>query len=122
VLASERAKAKDTVRAILTWSHPELHPMLITNALGAAMPAPEGDVTLGIAQARLPVKSGTYVEVKVEKDEAESAARLGAEALLTVVFDELGKNEKIVRLPVKFERGGNNVIRFTISEREVTRD
>jgi Ca-activated chloride channel family protein len=122
VLASERAKSKGSVRVMLTWSHPELHPMLITNALGAAMPAPEGDVTLGIAQARLPVKSGTFVEVKVEADELESAARLGAEAVLTVVFDELGKDEKIVRLPVKFERAGPNVIRFTIGEREVTRD
>jgi tetratricopeptide (TPR) repeat protein len=122
VLASERAKTKDTVRATLTWSHPELHPMLITNALGAAMPAPEGDVTLGISQARLPVRSGTFVEVKVEKDELESAARLGAEALLTVVFDELGKNEKVVRIPVKFERGGAETIRFTIGAGEVTRD
>ena len=30
----------------LVWSHPEFHPVLWSNALGAPMPAPEGDVTL----------------------------------------------------------------------------
>jgi hypothetical protein len=38
----------------LTWSHPELHPSLWTNALGTAMPAPDGDITLGVAQAIVP--------------------------------------------------------------------
>ncbi len=122
VLSAERAKAKGTVRATLTWAHPELHPLLVTNALGSPMPAPEGDATLGIAQARMPVRAGTFVEVRVEKDELAATARLGAEAMLTVVFDELGKNEKIVRLPVRFEPGGPPTLRFSIADGEVTRD
>ena len=41
---ADRREAK--VRVVLTWSHPEFHPTLWTNALGSLMPAPEGDVTL----------------------------------------------------------------------------
>ena len=37
------------------------------------------------------------MEVRIEPDELEHAARLGAEATLTVVFDEGGEGEKIVK-------------------------
>ena len=46
-------------------------------------------------------------------------ARLGATAELTVVFDELGKGEKIVRKRVKFEATGTPTKRFTIANKEV---
>jgi hypothetical protein len=121
VLASERASGSKGARVTLTWSHPELHPVLYSNALGSPMPAAEGDITLGIAQVRLPLKDGAFVEVKVERDEVEAAARLGAEAILTVVFDELGSGEKVVRVPVRFERGGPASIRFSVGNGEVTR-
>ncbi|MBK7579408.1 MAG: AgmX/PglI C-terminal domain-containing protein [Myxococcales bacterium] len=121
VLTSERAKSGSGARATLTWAHPELHPVLYTNALGSPMPAAEGDVTLGVAQARLPSKGDRWVEIRIEKDEVEAAARLGAEVVLTVVFDELGKGEKIVRLPVRFESGGPNTLRFNLGAGEVTR-
>lgn len=120
VLASDRAKAGGA-RVTLTWAHPGLHPVLYTNALGAPMPAAEGDVTLGIAQARLPSKGERWVEIRIEKSDLEAAARLGAELTLTVVFDELGKGEKIVKVPVKFERGGSATLRFAIGSGEVTR-
>lgn len=121
ILASDRAKTGSGARVTLTWAHPELHPVLYTNALGAAMPAAEGDVTLGIAQARMSGKGERWVEIRIEKGDVEAAARLGAELTLTVVFDELGKSEKIVKLPVRFERGGPPVLRFVLGAGEVTR-
>lgn len=121
VLAAERAKPGSGARVTLSWSHPELHPVLYTNALGAPMPAAEGDVTLGIAQARMPSKGERWVEIRIEKGDVEAAARLGAELTLTVVFDELGKSEKIVKLPVRFERGGPPILRFNLGTGEVTR-
>ena len=106
-------------RATLIWSHPEMHPSLWTNALGAAMPAPEGDVTLGIAAATVPDRDGAFVEVRIEPDELDHAARLGAEATLTVVFDEGGANEKIVRAKVVFDRNGPAIRRFALGSRDV---
>lgn len=121
VLASDRSKPGTSVRVTLTWAHPELHPVLYTNALGSPMPAPEGDVTLGIAQARLPQKGERWIEVRVEKSEVEALARLGAEMLVTVVFDEIGKEEKVVRVPLRFEKGGPSTLRLSIGSGEVTR-
>lgn len=128
-LAARLARVRSTERAVseglrgtrvtLVWAHPEMHPTLWTNALGAAMPAPEGDVTLGIAAATVPEREGAFVEVRLEADEVEHAARLGAKAALTVVFDEGGAGEKIVRLPVSFARGGPPTRRFALASRDV---
>jgi Ca-activated chloride channel family protein len=107
------------IRVSLTWSHPELHPSLWSNALGTAMPAPDGDITLGVAQAIVPERSDAFVEVRLEPRDVAHAARLGATAELTVVFDELGKAEKIVRKRVRFAGGGPPVQRFTLGSREV---
>jgi hypothetical protein len=49
----------------------------------------------------------------------EHAARLGAEAVLTVVFDEAGKEEKVVRRSVSFARGGPARLRFELGGKEV---
>jgi len=107
------------IRVSLTWSHPELHPSLWTNALGTAMPAPDGDITLGVAQALMPERPDSFVEVRLEPGDVAHAARLGAIAELTVVFDELGKTEKIVRKRIKFERGAPPAKRFTLAGKEV---
>jgi Ca-activated chloride channel family protein len=106
-------------RVSLTWSHPELHPSLWTNALGTAMPAPDGDITLGISQAIVPERGDSFVEVRLEAADVAHAARLGATAELTVVFDELGKGETIVRKKVRFERGGPATQRFSLVGKEV---
>jgi hypothetical protein len=123
VLAASRAQAEraQSVRVSLSWSHPELHPTLWSNGLGTPMPAPEGDVTLGILQAMLPERDSSFVEVRLEPREVLHAARLGAVATLTLVFDELGKTEKIIKLAVRFERGGPAVQRFSFTGREVHR-
>jgi Ca-activated chloride channel family protein len=108
------------VRVSLTWSHPELHPSLWTNALGTPMPAPDGDVTLGVAQAIVPERPDSYVEVRLEPSDLAHAARLGATAELTVVFDELGKAEKILRKRVKFAKTDTLTKRFALANKEVS--
>jgi Ca-activated chloride channel family protein len=102
-------------RVTLTWAHPELHPSLWTNALGALMPAPDADVTLGIAAATVPVRDSALLEVRLEADEVEHAARLGAEAVLTAVFDEGGQGERIVKTRVVFPAKGPAARRFSLA-------
>jgi len=87
---------------------------LWSNALGTPMPAPDGDITLGVAQAIVPERGDSFVEVRLEPGDVARAARLGATAELTVVFDELGKSEKIVRKRIKFERGEPPTKRFSL--------
>lgn len=106
------------IRVSLTWSHPELHPSLWSNALGTTLPAPDGDATLGIAQARIPERADAFVEVRIEPSDLAHVVRLGATAELTVVFDELGKSEKIVRKQLRFEPG-RSTQRFALASREV---
>jgi Ca-activated chloride channel family protein len=122
LLADDRAGAgAGLVRVSLVWSHPEFHPTLWSNALGSFMPAPEGDVALGVAQVRLPKRPGAKLEVRLEPDDVERAARLGATGTLTVVIDELGKGERVIKLPVKFSRGGPPVLSFSLENGGVTR-
>jgi len=121
---SARLMAKDdrspaSARVVLIWAHPELHPTLWSNAAGGMMPAPEGDATLGVAQVILPLKPDAAVEVRVEPSEVEHAARLGAEAMLTVIFDEGGAEEKVVVIPVRFAKGGSAVLHYNVAGKEV---
>jgi Ca-activated chloride channel family protein len=121
VRSTERVAAEELrgARATLVWAHPELHPTLWTNALGAPMPAPEGDITLGLAAATVPEREGSFVEVRLTPDEVEHAARLGAEAILTVVFAEGAAGERITTTRVTFARGGPSTRRFSLAARAV---
>ena len=119
VTSPERSRLHAGTRVTLTWAHPELHPSLWSDALGAPMPAPDGDVTLGIAEARVPTRDGVVVEVRLDGDELDHAARLGATATLTVVFAEGEEGEKAVKLPVTFTRNGPVVQRFALVGRDV---
>ena len=116
VMATETRRNAHGARVSLTWSHPELHPTLWSNALGAPMPAPEGDVTLGIAAVVLPARDGVLVEVRLSPDEVEHAARLGAQAVLTAAFAEEGEAGKVVKLPVGFAAGSSGVKRFSVEK------
>ncbi|NUP05689.1 MAG: hypothetical protein HOW73_06470 [Polyangiaceae bacterium] len=98
-------KREGQIRVLLSWAHPELHPALWTNALGTMMPAAEGDVTLGLSQALVADRSGNLVEVRVEPSELEHASRLGAKAILTVVFSEGKDSEVIERREIGFDKG-----------------
>jgi Ca-activated chloride channel family protein len=92
------------IRLILTWSHPELHPELWSNAPGTLMPAADGNPLLGVAETQLSASAGPLVELHLEHDDAERAARLGAEAALTAIIDEGNDGERIIRVPVSFAR------------------
>jgi tetratricopeptide (TPR) repeat protein len=118
-LLAKEDRAKGTARVVLLWSHPALHPTLWSNALGTLMPAPEGDATLGIAQVMVPEREGAVIELRVEPSDLEHAARLGAEAVLTIVSGEGGPNEKIVRKAVSFTRDGRARLRFDLGGKEV---
>ena len=119
VLSTEARRNAHGARVSLTWAHPELHPTLWSNALGAPMPAPEGDVTLGIAAVVLPARDGVIVEVRLSPDEVEHAARLGARAILTAAFSEEGGPGQIIKLPVSFASGDSAVKRFSVEEGNV---
>ena len=119
VLSTEARRNAHGARVSLTWSHPELHPTLWSNALGAPMPAPEGDVTLGIAAVVLPARDGVIVEVRLSPDEVEHAARLGAKAILTASFSEDGEPGQVVKLPVGFAAGDSAVKRFSVEKGSV---
>jgi Ca-activated chloride channel family protein len=94
-----------SVRFILTWSHPELHPELWSNGLGAPMPAADGDAGLGLAQALVPTtQADGFVEVRLAPEDADRAARLGASAVLTAITSEGEDGERIEKLPVAFAK------------------
>lgn len=117
----ERPSSKGSVRVTLTWTHPDFHPTLWTNALGSAMPAPDGDVALGVSEAVFPVGADSFVEVRLDELSLARAARFGAAATLTAVFDELTPEEHIVRLEVRFEKDGPATLQYRIRGKELHR-
>lgn len=122
ILSGARAAGSKTqgTRATLVWSHPDLHPTLWSNALGAAMPAPEQDMTTGVAHAVVPRRDDAFVEVRIDPEDAERAARLGATATLTVILNEGQADERIRRITVKFGPGPLATQRFTLRGGEVS--
>jgi Ca-activated chloride channel family protein len=107
-------------RVSLAWAHPDFHAVLWTDALGAMMPASEGDPMLGIAQARVPTARPARIEVRLEPDDAQRAARFRIEATLTVVLDEGTDKERILLLPVRVEKPDQVTLRFAIHNGSVT--
>lgn len=101
-------------RVSLVWSHPDFHAVLWTDALGAMMPASEGDPMLGVAQARVPTNRNATIELRFEKEEANLVSRFRLEAVLTVVFDEGTDKERIQRLPIKLDDASRTSIRFSV--------
>lgn len=114
-----QAPREGRVRVSLVWSHPEFHPALWSNALGSPMPAPEGDVTLGIAQVMLPDRPGGIVEVRLDPEDLDRARRLGAKAILTVVFGENRDGEVIVRREISFGAKDGSTKRFHVESGRV---
>ncbi|HKP63119.1 MAG TPA: VIT domain-containing protein [Polyangiales bacterium] len=102
----------ESVRLILTWAHPELRPELWSNALGSPLPAAHGDPLLGLSETWLPASAANaYVEVRLQREDAARAARLGVDATLTAIVAEGSAAEKIVRLPISFRpRAGGAVV------------
>jgi tetratricopeptide (TPR) repeat protein len=116
-LGSTGSANAGNVRFVLSWSHPDLRPALWTNALGAPMPAADNLPLYGVAQAYLPAAPAPVVELRLDQEDAERAARLGVEAVLTAVVNEGAADERLARLAIGF-RGSDGkpraklVVRF----------
>ena len=65
----------------------------------------------------LPKRDGAFVEIHIEKEDLEHAARLGASAVLTAIFEEGTDAEKIVKIPLSFANTPTR--RFSVSGGEV---
>ena len=75
---------EQSVRVIITWSHPELHPTLWTNTLGAPMPSPDNFLPFGVAEAKFN-GSPARAELRLDPEDAARAARLQVKAIVTVI-------------------------------------
>lgn len=106
-----------SVRVIVTWAHPELHPSLWTTSLGAPMPSPDNFPTHGVAEAKLTAAPVT-VELRLEPEDAARAARLGLFADVTVVIGSGTSAEKILRSKVTFGTTSRPVPRSSITFRD----
>jgi len=121
-LASADQAGGGNVRVFLTWTHPEVHPVLWSNALGSPAPAPHGDALLGLAVvSAAATRPGTFVEVHLEDEDADRAARLGADATLTAIYDEGADDERILRVPVHLSPA-KAVRRFRLDRAGLTED
>jgi Ca-activated chloride channel family protein len=90
-------------RVLLTWSHPDLHPTLWSNSLGAMMPAPDFDPLLGVAQVFVPVEGDrSAIEIRLEPEDAARAARLRLEATLTIIAREGQPDMHVERRVLRF--------------------
>jgi Ca-activated chloride channel family protein len=90
------------VRFLVTWAHPELHPVLWSSTLGAPMPVPDGFPLYGVAETVVPREPAPSIELRLDPEDAERAARLGARAVVTALVDEGTPGERVVRLDVGF--------------------
>lgn len=102
LVASDKTDAAaSSVRILVTWSHPELHPSVWTNTLGAPMPSPDNFPSYGVAEAKTSAAPAT-VELRLEPDDAARAARLGLKAEVTVITGLGTPAEKLAKLEVTF--------------------
>jgi Ca-activated chloride channel family protein len=100
-VAGADAAPAGSVRFVVTWAHPELHPVLWTGALGAPMPAQDNFPLYGLAEAMLPAGS-PEIELRLDPEDAARAARLGARAVVTALVGEGTPAERIVHVDVGF--------------------
>ncbi len=110
------------IRLSLAWAHPDFHPVLWTDALGAMMPAADGDALLGIAQSYVPGSRKVAIEIRFEPEAARVAARFGLEATLTAVIAEGTNDERVVRVPLKLELNGPTTLRYSLADGQLTKE
>jgi Ca-activated chloride channel family protein len=101
-VAGADAAPPGSVRFLVTWAHPELHPVLWSSVLGAPMPVPDGFPLYGVAEAMVPREPAPSIELRLDPEDAERAARLGARAVVTALVDEGTPGERVVRVDVGF--------------------
>jgi tetratricopeptide (TPR) repeat protein len=101
-VAGADAAPPGSARFLVTWAHPELHPVLWSAALGAPMPVPDGFPLFGVAETVVPREPAPSIELRLDPEDAARAARLGARAVVTALVDEGTAAERIVRIDVGF--------------------
>jgi tetratricopeptide (TPR) repeat protein len=102
-----------SVRFIVTWSHPELHPVMWTTALGAPMPAPDNFPFYGLAECAVPASS-PGIELRLDQEDAAHAARLGATVVVTALASEGTPAERIAHVEVGFK--GSAAVRVRLGD------
>jgi Ca-activated chloride channel family protein len=110
------------IRVALTWSHPDIHPVLWSSMANdnTLSPATDGDENLGIGQTRLGTGGG-IVEVRLEKEEARIAKRYGISLLLSVISGEGTDKEKLQMIPLAVNGEGDWTARYRVDESGVER-
>jgi Ca-activated chloride channel family protein len=103
-----------SVRVLVTWAHPELHPSLWTTTLGAPMPSPDNFPAFGVAEAKA-LGAPATVELRLDVEDAARAARLGLAATVTVIVGAGTPAEKIVRQEVGFGTAAAPVTRLSVT-------
>lgn len=96
--------ANSDVRIIVTWSHPELHPLLWTSQGGTMLLAPDNHGLLGVAQGYTSLVA-PFFSLRLDPQDAARAARLGLHATVTAIVNEGQSDEKIASLDVTFGGG-----------------
>jgi hypothetical protein len=97
-----------------------VHATLWWGAGSALLPAPEGDPLLGLAALTFPAsRRDVAIEVRLEPDDADVAARLDAAAELTVVYDEGTDDEHVLRVPIHL-RPAQTSRRFRVAPEGLT--
>ena len=101
-VAGADAAPSGHVRFLAIWSHPELHPVLWTATAGGAMPAADSFPLFGVTEAVVPASPTPSIELRLDPEDAERAARLGARAVVTALVEEGTPAEHVARLDIGF--------------------
>ncbi|MFZ5893606.1 MAG: VIT domain-containing protein [Myxococcota bacterium] len=99
---ADRLAARDSskLRVTLSWAHPELRPALWIGS--PLLPAPDNLPLYGVAQAFAAPEPTPEIELRLDPEDAASAARLDAKAIVTALIAEGEPSERILRLEVGF--------------------
>jgi Ca-activated chloride channel family protein len=113
--AKPNARGEDaSVKVLVTWTHPELHPSLWTTALGTPMPSPDNFPMFGVAEATLSA-TPAVAELRLEPEDAARAARLGLSAIVTVIKGAGTPGETITQKEVTFGKVAAPVARLVLT-------
>lgn len=99
-LSSSVGEVAGPIRFILTWEHPELHPTMYGLTDSGAVPSRQMS-SLGVAE-QYAAKDEPRVELRLDPEDVERSARLGAEVVLTAILADGTAEPRTARLRVHF--------------------
>lgn len=98
-LASDHFDA-ERIRFILTWEHPELHPTLYGLTRSGALPGRQMS-PFGVAEQTASIAEPS-VELRLDPEDVQRVARLGAEVVLTAILGDGSKSPTMTRKHLRF--------------------